>query len=835
MKYVFGEFELNPATRELSRNGSPVPLRPRSLECLVYLIEHRDRAVGRDELIAAVWGKVDAGDTVVAQTMLRARKALDDTGSQQAMIRTLPRFGYRWVAPVREMAASSDVEPETPRDDAVHGYGGELVSSDPGDAGDYAAASVDGMEAADGDVDRAYAAEVVPSVAGQTIEGDAGHDAHRVDAATAAGGRAADAMHPAKESRRHLRIALLACIALLVAVGLGLFLHRQPARQRPQTAVNDAVLVMPVTVVPKDSEDAWVRLGAMDYMATRLRGSGINVLPSEQALRLGTAIEGDPPAVAREKILALSGARWIALPEMRRQGDAWSVSMRVMDAGNERSIAARGDSALAAAAAAADAWLRQLGELDKAGPPPGPLVERLHRIDAEILGGHLTEARRLVRSSSPDERSDPSFLLREGKLEFRAANFDAAAKRFQEALDRASDADQETRIGALLGLASIERARNDLDGAEQRYTQVLALLGSSPADHVNSRMLGVAYQGRGIIRAQRGDLDASARDLGQARVWMQRSGDLITLAVVGHNLGKVEALRGDYMQAVREFDRSIDTFGRFRVSDYLANSLHEKAEVLLAMARPAEARETVVRADALLPKLEDDSLAADILLTRAKVQVVLGQLRAADASLAGSRARGVAESDPRMLELRLRLHLARGEFAQARLLAGDASAAHGANGGLLLAAVQAALRGRDIPLAEAWLAGASAQGKQAEEGGSAFASALAQALVDRAAGEPAAALAQAEKTAALVDKRDSPDNEIQAGLVRAMVLLDTHQYAAASAIMGELEKYSETDYRVAWVMSRLYRALGDAGAAASAAAGAKALAGERPLATEPVL
>ena len=48
MKYVFGEFELNPATRELSRDGTPVPLRPRSLECLVYLIEHRDRAVGRD-------------------------------------------------------------------------------------------------------------------------------------------------------------------------------------------------------------------------------------------------------------------------------------------------------------------------------------------------------------------------------------------------------------------------------------------------------------------------------------------------------------------------------------------------------------------------------------------------------------------------------------------------------------------------------------------------------------------------------------------------------------------------------------------------------------------
>ena len=45
MKYVFGQFELNPAMRELLRGGSPVALRPRSLECLIYLIEHRDRVV----------------------------------------------------------------------------------------------------------------------------------------------------------------------------------------------------------------------------------------------------------------------------------------------------------------------------------------------------------------------------------------------------------------------------------------------------------------------------------------------------------------------------------------------------------------------------------------------------------------------------------------------------------------------------------------------------------------------------------------------------------------------------------------------------------------------
>ncbi|HEY5782074.1 MAG TPA: winged helix-turn-helix domain-containing protein, partial [Lysobacter sp.] len=79
-KYRFGPFELDAASRELSRDGERVALPPKSFECLAYLIAHRDRAVGRDELIAAVWGRVEVSDAVVAQTLLRARKALDDTG-----------------------------------------------------------------------------------------------------------------------------------------------------------------------------------------------------------------------------------------------------------------------------------------------------------------------------------------------------------------------------------------------------------------------------------------------------------------------------------------------------------------------------------------------------------------------------------------------------------------------------------------------------------------------------------------------------------------------------------------------------------------------------------
>lgn len=779
LKYLFGEFELNPATRELVRNGRPVSLRARSLECLIYLIEHRDRAVGRDELISAVWGRVDVGDTVVAQTLLRARKALDDTGNQQGMIRTLPRFGYRWVAPVQEVPLAPDEVPPTVEVET------ETDTGDP-----------------------RHVDEAVP----------------RIDVAAPT--------HETTDTRRRWPRGWSAFAVLLVAIGLGFFLYLRSKDTHAPAMADDLVLVMPMTVVPIDSENAWVRLGAMDYMAERLRSSGINVLPSEQALRTAAAIEGDAPDVDRRKLLALSGARWIAQPEALRERDGWRVRLQVIEGGKARSLEARGDTALAATAAAADAWLRQLGRRDGAAPPPTPLAERLHRIDADILAGRLTEARRVVRSLPPAERSDPRFLLREAKLEFRAANLDAAATLYQQVLDKVTAADPDTKIGALIGLGTAFRAQGQLDAADQRFTQALDALESLPTDRVDARMFGVAYQGRGIVRVQRGEIDAGIRDMGQARVWLQRSGDRITLGVIGHNLGKAEAIRGDYLQALLEFDRSIETFERFRVHDYLANSLYEKAELQLALARPAEAWETIRRADAFLPKLESDELASEVLSTKARVLLALGRLREAGDTLAALAARGVQDTDPRRLELSLRLHLARGEVAQAGRLAAQGPVIADASRGLLLAAVQAALRAGDVPLAEQWMAGV-ARGEGT--GDRAFALALARALVLHAGGDRAGALAQAERAAALVGRRASPDIEIQAGVAQVMLLLDLERATAASAIVGELEKYAESDYRVAWVMPKLYQALGDPRAAASARVRAMALGGERDPAVAPLL
>ncbi|HKE48333.1 MAG TPA: winged helix-turn-helix domain-containing protein [Rhodanobacteraceae bacterium] len=103
--YRFGRFRVLAATRELRDGDAHVDLPARAFDCLVYLIEHRDRAVGRDELIAAVWGRADVSEALLNHTILRIRRVLGDGEA----IRTVPRFGYRWAG-----AIESDEPPPAP-------------------------------------------------------------------------------------------------------------------------------------------------------------------------------------------------------------------------------------------------------------------------------------------------------------------------------------------------------------------------------------------------------------------------------------------------------------------------------------------------------------------------------------------------------------------------------------------------------------------------------------------------------------------------------------------------------------------------------------------------
>lgn len=114
MRIVFGPHELNLGSRELRRSGVLVHVEPRIFDLLVYLIRHRDRLVGRDELIDAIWRGRIVSDASVSSGINAARKAVDDDGDRQAVIKTIHRRGFRFMLSVVETPEATEMQPVKP-------------------------------------------------------------------------------------------------------------------------------------------------------------------------------------------------------------------------------------------------------------------------------------------------------------------------------------------------------------------------------------------------------------------------------------------------------------------------------------------------------------------------------------------------------------------------------------------------------------------------------------------------------------------------------------------------------------------------------------------------
>ena len=107
VRVVFGDFELDFGTHELTRAGEEIPVEPQVLAVLCYLVEHRDRVVTKNELLDNIWGDRFVSESALTSRIRDARKAVDDDGRQQQRIKTIHGTGYRFVAEAEEAAAES--------------------------------------------------------------------------------------------------------------------------------------------------------------------------------------------------------------------------------------------------------------------------------------------------------------------------------------------------------------------------------------------------------------------------------------------------------------------------------------------------------------------------------------------------------------------------------------------------------------------------------------------------------------------------------------------------------------------------------------------------------
>jgi DNA-binding winged helix-turn-helix (wHTH) protein len=93
----FGSYELDKDRRELRFREVPVHVEPQVLDLLIYLVANRNHVVSKDDMVKAVWGGRIVSDVTLNSRINAARRAVGDNGKTQALIRTVPRRGFRFV------------------------------------------------------------------------------------------------------------------------------------------------------------------------------------------------------------------------------------------------------------------------------------------------------------------------------------------------------------------------------------------------------------------------------------------------------------------------------------------------------------------------------------------------------------------------------------------------------------------------------------------------------------------------------------------------------------------------------------------------------------------
>lgn len=95
-----GDWWIDPAANELGRAGETARIEPKAMEVLILLADRADQVVSREELLTTVWPGVVVGDEVLTQSIIKLRRALGDDPRTPSYIETIPKRGYRLIAPV---------------------------------------------------------------------------------------------------------------------------------------------------------------------------------------------------------------------------------------------------------------------------------------------------------------------------------------------------------------------------------------------------------------------------------------------------------------------------------------------------------------------------------------------------------------------------------------------------------------------------------------------------------------------------------------------------------------------------------------------------------------
>ncbi len=440
--YRFSGYQLDLAQQRLSgADGQSIALPGRAYDVLVFLIEHRERVVSKDELLKAVWPRTIVEENNLNQAVSTLRRALGDSRETPRCILTVAGRGYRFIADATEVRSLPVTEPPAPTTSTSVTPGLSMPESPVSEPATVAAA---------------------------TLQPEA----------------------PAPALTLGRRWVLAAAGALALAGGGGLLLSRR--RPPAEPSLPRSIAVLPFKPLAPGGTNAAVELGVAETLINRLSElPGVVVSPLSSVRRFG-GVEQDPLEAGRTLHVdaVLDGYLQI-------QQDNVRLTARLLNVSDGTALwAGRFDEPLADFFRLQDSLASQLvGAL--AIQLTGPAKERLLRRDTDDVEAwqfyvngryHLERrneenVRRAIGFYEAAERRDPHFALAPAGLAdawavlgvFNIEPPDAAFSRARAAAERAIVLDSGlAEAHTALGHISVQYDR-DWDAGQRLYARALAL------------------------------------------------------------------------------------------------------------------------------------------------------------------------------------------------------------------------------------------------------------------------------------------------------------------------------------------------------------------------
>ncbi len=612
--YRFGEYELDPASYALRLGGTLVQVEPRVLELLVYLVQHRERVVSKDELLQQLWPQKYVTESVLTRAIYEARRALDDDSRRQHVIKTVHSRGYQFVAALRDCQDAGD-EPATP--------------------------------------DAEPPEQLEPP------------QETRVPVAVA-------------PRRRLPFIASIAVFAMIAAVGVWFWISSQPAsRERvaiaPFSVAAEAQdlewgeLALPRLVADVLSERSDVVVFPANRVRQSLQQRGLanDATEQEKVLALRDIFGVDHVlfgSVGRENGRLLINYHLVDVAGNQLSGRTSADGPGALSTQLAESVARELDVTYAAGIP-----VRKIAASEFTN-------EAFARGLNALLGGELADALRYFETSLASTPDNGWARYESGNVLMMLGHLDDATAAYEQARSNAdSNGDLNLAGVASSGLGMIAWRRGQLDEAEISFKAA-----QKHFEAVNRRAnLASALGNLGILAENRGELDLARERYETALSLYRNEGEKAGETAVYSNLAVLERKLGRLDAAAQMQQRAVALQRQIGLREMLVFSLANLGEIERNRGRWPDAESLLDEAVTLARETGYKIGEAEALTARGALETDLGQRDAAETDLRSARAIYSSVDNPNgdiRSALRLSLLLADAEPEEARRLAANAAA-----------------------------------------------------------------------------------------------------------------------------------------------------------------